>query len=169
MGIHKLSEVAKLSFAVENLTDVYYVEPLSLTRIPSPGRTLRVGFTTDFSSSSPKGWADLDNANAYDWSGLYAGLHLGGGTSSYQMADFTTNGENALVYNFGNADTTIAGVHLGYDYQFANNFVVSIGGEYSFTNLRKGGFETPELNGATYKWDSKPRIDQIKLGINYRF
>lgn len=265
---YKLSEAAKLSFAVENLTDVYYVEPLSLTRIPSPGRTLRIGFTTDFSPSSLKGWADLDNANAHDWNGLYAGLHLGGGTSSYQMANFTINDGNAQDYNFGNADTTIAGVHLGYDYQFANNLVVGIGGEYSklksdmdmeitgiqgtkvegnwiagvnarvgyaisdvlifakagyaiadmegtyrrarridgelvwagasdksrlsgwsigggveyamtkhislsgeysFTNLRKGGFETPELNGGIYKWDSKPRIDQIKLGINYRF
>lgn len=265
---YKLTDYAKLSLSVENLMDVYYVEPLSLTRVPSPGRTLKISLTTDLSASSLNGLSGADEADVYDWTGFHAGLHVAGGTTSFQMADFTQNGGPPQNYSFGDAASPSAGIQLGYDYQFANNVVLGVGGEfsrvkghmdmeitgiqgakidtnwlagvhgrvgyaigdlliygkagyavadmdgrferarrisgelvwagvsdrsrfsgwtagggveyalsenisvkgeYNFANLREGSFETPELNGVAYRWDSKPRMDQIKLGVNYRF
>ncbi|MGU3575355.1 TonB-dependent receptor domain-containing protein [Brucellaceae bacterium C25G] len=265
---YKLSEYAKLSLAVENLTDVYYVEPLSLTRIPSPGRTFRIGLTTDFSASSLASISGNDKIPARNWSGFYMGLHAAAGSASYEMANYSINGEPPQNYNFGDTASPSFGGQLGYDYQFGNNIVVgisgefsrlksqkdmeitgrqraeidanwvagiygrvgyaihdilvyakagysvadmdakyesarrvngefvwsgasdsarlsgwtasggieyaltkkiSISGEYSFTNLSHGGFNMPEISGTTYSWDSKPRLDQVKFGLNYRF
>lgn len=265
---YKLTDYATLSLAVENLTDVYYVEPLSLTRVLSPGRTIRVSLTTDLSASSLEGALGLDDADTYDWTGFHAGLHAGTGLTSFQMADFSQNGMNPQNYSFGDTSGYAAGFQMGYDYQLANNVVLGVGGEfswsnthkdmvitgiqggevdanwfagvhgrigyaigdilifgkagyavadmdgkykrarriagelvwseasdssrfsgwtagggieyalsdkvtvtgeYSFANLTHGSFETPELNGVAYRWKGKPRMDQIKLGVNYRF
>jgi len=45
---YRFNENAKLDFNVENLGDLYYVEPLSLALIPAPGRTIRTGLTLQF-------------------------------------------------------------------------------------------------------------------------
>ena len=194
--------------------------------------------------------------------------HAGTGLTSFQMADFSQNGMNPQNYSFGDTSGYAAGFQMGYDYQLANNVVLGVGGEfswsnthkdmvitgiqggevdanwfagvhgrigyaigdilifgkagyavadmdgkykrarriagelvwseasdssrfsgwtagggieyalsdkvtvtgeYSFANLTHGSFETPELNGVAYRWKGKPRIDQIKLGVNYRF
>jgi opacity protein-like surface antigen len=53
------------------------------------------------------------------------------------------------------------------EYALSKNITVK--GEYSFANLSKGSFNPPELNGVSYNWKIKPRIDQLRLGVNYRF
>ncbi len=45
---YKINRNATLNFAVENAGDRYYVEPMSLTRTPAPGRTIRAGLTAKF-------------------------------------------------------------------------------------------------------------------------
>jgi hemoglobin/transferrin/lactoferrin receptor protein len=45
---YKVNDAATLDLNVENLTDRYYVDPLSLALMPSPGRTLRASMTVKF-------------------------------------------------------------------------------------------------------------------------
>lgn len=39
---YDLTEDARISFDIQNVTDEYYIEPLSLAPTPGPGRTARV-------------------------------------------------------------------------------------------------------------------------------
>ncbi len=45
---YKMNEAMTLDMNVENLTDQYYVDPLSLALMPSPGRTMRAGLTMQY-------------------------------------------------------------------------------------------------------------------------
>lgn len=45
---YRINEQFTMNFAVENLTDQYYVDPLSLGNIPAPGRTIRASLTAKF-------------------------------------------------------------------------------------------------------------------------
>ena len=45
---YDFNENFALNLSVENLTDQYYVDPLSLGNMPAPGRTVRAGMTAKF-------------------------------------------------------------------------------------------------------------------------
>lgn len=47
-GSYAINDYASLGFSVENVTDRFYVSPLAVAQIPSPGRTARVHFTLRF-------------------------------------------------------------------------------------------------------------------------
>ena len=47
-GSYHVNDHLTFGFSVENATDVYYVPPLFVSRIPAPGRTFRVYFTARF-------------------------------------------------------------------------------------------------------------------------
>jgi hemoglobin/transferrin/lactoferrin receptor protein len=42
------TEHLRLDLSIENVGDLYYVDPLSITTIPAPGRTIRAGLTARF-------------------------------------------------------------------------------------------------------------------------
>ncbi|HEX2632139.1 MAG TPA: outer membrane protein [Bradyrhizobium sp.] len=65
-------------------------------------------------------------AQAYNyWTGFYIGGHLGGAFSS-------DNNFNGLVSGSNNDGRFLGGVQVGADYQFAQNWVVGIEGQYSW-------------------------------------
>lgn len=66
---------------------------------------------------------------AFDWTGFYAGVHLGGA-----WGDFGTD-----VWNdaFGNAQAAIGGVQIGYNYQI-NQIVLGVQTDFAYTNLTSG-------------------------------
>jgi hemoglobin/transferrin/lactoferrin receptor protein len=47
-GSYQFHDNAKLDFSIENIADIYYIDPLALGVIPSPGRTARFGLTMEF-------------------------------------------------------------------------------------------------------------------------
>ena len=47
-GSYRFNDNVAIGFSVENLTDQYYVPPLFVSRIPAPGRTVRVNMTLTF-------------------------------------------------------------------------------------------------------------------------
>lgn len=47
-GSYKINEDTTFDFSVDNLTDVYYMDALTLGLMPSPGRTFRAGLTAKF-------------------------------------------------------------------------------------------------------------------------
>ena len=47
-GSYRFNDNLALGFSVENIADTYYVSPLKVSGIPSPGRTFRVNLTSSF-------------------------------------------------------------------------------------------------------------------------
>ncbi|WP_164243319.1 TonB-dependent receptor, partial [Stenotrophomonas maltophilia] len=47
-GSFVIAPQLKLNLAVDNLTDRYYMDALTLGLMPSPGRTVRLGITAGF-------------------------------------------------------------------------------------------------------------------------
>jgi len=67
------------------------------------------------------------NSPHYNWTGFYAGV-FGGGAYAAWAADYCRNG--ACRHAEGQAGGFAVGVYGGYNYQFANRFV--IGGEFDW-------------------------------------
>lgn len=85
---YKLLKDITLWGTVENLTDHYYVDPLSLVQQPGPGRTLRLSMTGKFGGNellSPMSLAGLFSppAAVAGWGGFYAGVN-----AAYDFAKF---------------------------------------------------------------------------------
>ena len=47
-GEYKFNEAAILHFGVDNVQDLYYIDPLTVSYMPSPGRTFKAGMTAKF-------------------------------------------------------------------------------------------------------------------------
>ncbi|WP_347974306.1 TonB-dependent receptor domain-containing protein [Foliimonas ilicis] len=134
---YKLSDQAKLTLGIENLTDQYYVDPLSIALVPAPGRTIKFGFSGTFDPENGLGLGFVDGVSSgqtRDWSGFYAGGSIGGATISTRVEDHRTvstgksNGQitegGPVVYEAGSASGFVGGVRAGYDHQFAGNIVL---------------------------------------------
>lgn len=141
---HKLSEDITLWATVENVTDRYYVDPLSLVQQPGPGRTARIGMTSRFGGSDPISSASLarlfsSTEGAADWSGLYAGAY-----SAYDFAEFdgtttaldgTTAGYPALEAPNLEVGALSFGIQAGYNYQLSSNIVAGIEGDIAKSEI----------------------------------
>src|SRR5207244_11495718 len=66
----------------------------------------------------------------YNWTGFYIGGHLGGAFA----------GDNSLE---GSGGRFMGGVQGGFDYQFATNWVVGAGAEYSWLSNNNNGVRCP--------------------------
>ena len=66
----------------------------------------------------------------YNWTGFYVGGHVGGAFA----------GDNSLQ---GNSGRFLGGVQGGFDYQFANNFVVGAEAQYSWLSSNNTGVLFP--------------------------
>lgn len=130
-GRYKLGEGLTVDWSVENLTDRYYVEPLSLGVIPAPGRTFRIGLTSQIGSGGfnwPGNWfSSQGNQEAVDWSGPYLGLTLGHGFGREKGA--ITDLSGALA-DGGVVDERLqnatGGVYGGVNWRLANNVVLGV-------------------------------------------
>jgi outer membrane immunogenic protein len=69
-------------------------------------------------------------ATIYNWTGFYIGGHVGGA--------FT--GDNSLE---GSDGRFLGGVQGGFDYQFANNWVLGVEANYSWLGSHTGGYTFP--------------------------
>jgi hemoglobin/transferrin/lactoferrin receptor protein len=132
---YKVSKDITLWAAVENLTDQYYVDPLSLIQQPGPGRTARLGLTGKFGGSEPVSHLSLarlfgPSEGVANWSGFYAGAH-----AAYNFAKFRgqmTASDGSTAGNPGRESPGLDvkalsfGLHAGYNYQFSNRMIVGI-------------------------------------------
>ncbi|MGU3495426.1 TonB-dependent receptor domain-containing protein [Xanthobacteraceae bacterium A53D] len=139
---YKFSEDTVLSFSAENLTDQYYYDPLSTTGMPSPGRTLRLGFTHTFGGDNLPRIPAFTLGNAAkgapgsDWTGVYVGGHLGQASSSVNGVVNTAMGAPTVespAVDFDGRGVTY-GAQLGYNYQFNNGIVLGVEGDFSVLN-----------------------------------
>ncbi len=107
-------------------------------------------------------------APIYNWTGFYVGGHVGGDWAA--SAGLANTGGNFL-----------GGVQAGFDYQFGQNFVVGLEGQYSWlANSNTGGLafaggglatqNTRGLGAATARagWTWGPGLLYVKGGYAYR-
>ena len=142
-GSFKVDDGLSINWSVDNLTDRYYTEPMSLGFIPAPGRTFRIGLSQTFGSrgglSIGDWFNDAGDAETVDWTGPYVGLDFGYGSGRTQGSVTDTAGKPADIDNGSRVDEKIrnfiGGVRAGYNYQFANNVVVGVGSDISTGDL----------------------------------
>lgn len=131
---YKLTKDITLWATMENLTDQYYVDPLSLVQQPSPGRTMRLGMTGKFGGNDPISPISLANLFApgdrpASWSGFHAGVNAAYNFAKFSGTAATMDGSTNLypgeAPNFGVRASSF-GIHAGYDYQFNNRVIAGI-------------------------------------------
>ena len=142
---YKLSDDAKLTLSVENLTDEYYVDPLSFVLLPAPGRTVKAGFTATL-SDAPGGsrFFGRPDGKVRDWGGFHFGGGMGVSSADTHMRDYYWTGTNPstdigpLHFEEGDASDWLGEIRAGYDYQFASNFVLGFNLEAGWTDIETG-------------------------------
>lgn len=140
---YQLNRSLKLEASVENLTDEYYVEPLSLGLVPAPGRTVRFGLTAELGAGggdAPFWSLSRPRAeDAYDWSGFHGGLHGGYTNGAPLLNRFkVTAGVNTIDqgnYTLGKGEAPLGGIQAGYDWQINDLLVIGIEGTYDWLDL----------------------------------
>ena len=191
MGSYSVNDALKLNWSVDNLTDRYYTEPMSLGFIPAPGRTFRIGLTQTLGSREGMGFGDWfsgdEDGGSVDWTGPYVGLDFGYGSGRTTGGVTDSAGKPSDLENGGRVDETlrsfVGGVRAGYNYQFANNVVVGLGSDVtsgdlaawsgvlvsstsgessSIASLRAAGILESDTS---YKWDRLVTV-QGKLGYS---
>jgi hemoglobin/transferrin/lactoferrin receptor protein len=142
---YKVSDNLTASLRVENLFDKFYVDPLGLVTQPGPGRTFYVSLTGTFGGdqtlpalSSPfSSHSDSVSVQHVDWTGLYAGVHGGGGIGRERgtttALDGTTNSTTASESADLDMYNGIFGIQAGYNWQLGNRVVLGVEGDWSKT------------------------------------
>lgn len=132
---YKLSKDITLWATVENLTDQYYVDPLSLVQQPGPGRIARLGLTGKFGGSEPISHLSLarlfgPSEGIANWSGFYAGADAAYNFAKFQGQMTASDGSTAGYPGRESPDLDVKalsfGLHAGYNYQFSNRMIVGI-------------------------------------------
>lgn len=163
-GEYKLNDSLTASVAVENLTDKFYVDPLSLVNQPAPGRTFRVGMTAALGSSEGQLWLapDLDKADlagSGDWTGPYIGIQAGTGLGHTEGTTTALDGTPSAVaatesFDLALRNSFFAGGEAGYNWQLGNRTVFGVEGDYAKLDLatlqqaraKEGTFTTQNAN-----------------------
>ncbi|GEM_PF-166912 len=178
-GSLRISDGLSLDWSVDNITDRYYNEAMSLAYVPAPGRTFRIGFTGTFGSGEggtanamwPGNWFG-GNGETTDWTGPYVGASLGYGMGGSQGGVTTLAGAPSDLINNSRIDQTmrnfVGGLQAGYNYQLPSNVVLGVEADITAGDLASWssvGLEGDQpmmsyiiSNGAIesdteYKWD----------------
>ncbi|MFT4090492.1 MAG: TonB-dependent receptor [Asticcacaulis sp.] len=150
-GSYKLTDHLSVDLSVDNVTDRFYLDALSLGMMPAPGRTIRLGVSSRYGDGS---WADRvsrrQNARDAltsdpwgefegDWSGVYAGVH--GGWNGVKTKGHTTSIDGTGValaetesVNL-KSDKGLIGAQIGYNHQYANRLVIGFEGDISHSRM----------------------------------
>ncbi|MET4896597.1 TonB-dependent receptor [Sphingomonadaceae bacterium jetA1] len=142
-GSYKLNDAVAFNWSIDNLTDRYYNEAMSLGYIPAPGRTFRIGITSTLGRTNglwPGNWfGGRGNADAVDWSGPYVGADFGYGMGKTKGNITTSAGVAADLENGSRYDQTmrnmLGGLHAGFNHQFANDLVLGVEGDIAAGNI----------------------------------
>lgn len=165
---YKINDNMTAAFRIENLTDQYYIDPLSLVRQPGPGRTFYASLTSDFGGAqsiphfSQPFSRNVNGTDKIDWTGAYAGFHLGSGLgrtwgNTTWLDGTVTNDASAESANV-DFNSLLAGVQGGYNWQLNNGVVLGIEGDFSKTN-----YKATQDTSAT--WISDPSEGTVGSGL----
>lgn len=102
-------------------------------------------------------------AQAEDWSGMYAGAHVGTTTRDTEWNDLDDDWGGGIQASDSIDDLSL-GAHLGYNWQ-AGNWVFGVQGGVSFANLS----ETEFVNGDVDVDNSLSFIVDVRANVGYAF
>ncbi|MDB5643654.1 MAG: hypothetical protein JWN07_2971 [Hyphomicrobiales bacterium] len=107
-----------------------------------------LGFAADLPARGPI-MASAPALMAQDWSGFYAGVHVGYGRGSHdtELLDYDHKSRGAL-----------GGVQVGYNVQF-NQIVLGVEGDVSFSGIKANDHITFAVGPASSVTDLKHRVD----------
>jgi outer membrane immunogenic protein len=88
----------------------------------------------------------------YNWTGFYIGAHLGGAWASRDFFETAPNGE--VLGGTNKPSGVVGGGQIGYNWQFAPNWLVGIEADVSGANL-SDTVTTTSLGGAVANWHDK--------------
>src|SRR5215468_2339438 len=148
------------------------VQPFTIIGRAAIVKLARMTWTAAFLAAAPAMAAEVPTAvkapwqppvlQAYDWTGLYVGAHLGyaGGRSNWSappdLASSLDLDQSSDI--FTGAGSYFGGLQIGYDYMLPNRLVLGAQLDVSFPgfprrNISLGGesiFSTPDIGLATY-------------------
>lgn len=144
---YRVNDSISLDVAVDNLTDRYYTDALSLGLMPSPGRTLRLGVTAAYGAAADAesrlvrrasidsllDAGGLGDQFAGDWSGFYLGVQ--GGHDWISSRGMTTDADGTASVTAASESTDVAargsalGVYAGRNWQIGSRWVIGIEGD----------------------------------------
>jgi outer membrane immunogenic protein len=84
---------------------------------------------------------------AYNWTGCHLGAHVGAGWSRTSYSETPPSPYNPAVVpagtslGFDSDASVLGGVQAGCDYQFAGNWVIGLGGDFSWTDIKHSGID----------------------------
>jgi outer membrane immunogenic protein len=86
----------------------------------------------------------------FSWTGFYGGIHAGWGFTSDSDATVTNNiaGVFDTIALSQNSNGVVGGIQVGYNWQFAPNWVVGIEGDFSGTGIQDTTVAALTLGGA---------------------
>lgn len=182
-GSYRVNDILSVDFAVDNIGDKYYMDALTLGLVPSPGRTVRLGLTSRFNApketdslyarrqaiegflSRNSGLGPFDG----DWSGFRLGVHSGPGWLSLKnkttAADGTSGPIPATESADLRADDAWLGLSAGYDWQFANRWVVGAEADVSWTRAKTSHYAYSIESTSTYF----PIEERVQAGYEYEY
>ncbi|ADO43403.1 TonB-dependent heme/hemoglobin receptor family protein [Ketogulonicigenium vulgare Y25] len=159
-GSYQINDRTSLSFAVDNLFDIYYVDALSLGEgvavLPAPGRTLSLNFTTTLGDGTPErsssaavrnymaAQADARSSAVQpfdgNWGGAYAGLTFGAARFAAEgetyAGDGSYNANAAIERTDTAASSAVAGLQFGYRKQQDSGLVLGVEASVDFARGR---------------------------------
>jgi outer membrane immunogenic protein len=106
-------------------------------------------------------------APTQNWTGLYVGINGGWGQSTFTDKD-AGNTSDSVRANGG-----LIGLTFGYNHQFANNVVLGVEGDYSFSFIeKKENFSTPIAGFGRFEETSNSRTTSFgtaRVRLGYAF
>ncbi len=107
-------------------------------------------------------------APLYNWSGFYIGGNVGGiwGGQRDTLVDFTSDGYDlGPAFRSASSSSLIGGVHGGYNWQTASQFVFGVEGDFDWTGLKHANSGNLTAFGGfpfgTSLWDVSDRLNWL--------
>lgn len=182
-GSFRINDNLSFDMAIDNLTDRYYTDALSLGLMPSPGRTFRVGVTSGFGGpkrQSSEAMRERAVAAALgrgaphgeftgDWAGPYLGVFAGHGwvasRGTTTAGDGTPGGIPASESAHVRASGAQVGLYGGGNMQFGH-VVAGLEGDFGLSKTRTSQYA---VSSESVVSTSYPPDTRYQAGTLYDF
>ncbi len=187
---YRINDHISLDLGVDNVTDQYYMDALTLGLMPSPGRTVRFSLTSKFGGpreanslsrrtgsvgsvlNSVAAWSEFNG----DWSGPRLGLTFGQEWLKSQGEATYGDGSAGEIPASESADMDAAdlriGLLAGYDWQVGDRWVVGVEADGQWGQAKTSQYAESTEAQVLYYSDGTPYYpyySRLQAGTTYDF